>query len=523
MVRELALVIRNSLNEIMSEVIIYLRQVYGFMELKTLDEETIFCSISTFSGGGIGDAGIEWGCKVPVISACELVPDRAGLIRHNYPDTHVFQGDIWQLKQDIIKHAQLKLKDKSPWLFVMSPPCQGMSSNGVGRIRASMAVGKRPKEDERNRLVLPGVEIVEQLKPSWFLLENVRRMENTIITNEKGELENILDMLGRRLHPLGYTIRSAIIDFRDLGVPHHRQRLITIGCRIPEIVKKLPPVAEIFCKIPSPLHPIRTHGVHGRFPHISMRESIGHMPVLDSLTKTVDDKDPYHQIPKWNQEHYFCMEHTPEGCTAFDNNTCISCGYAANLSKDVDCLECGERLPKPQINVEEWECPDCNFTLRKSRTACKCGFIRPNEMKVSRNRRVVRGFKTSYRRLKWDSPASTLTMNSGVISSDMKGHPEQNRVLSVREILLLSSLEAHPGVNYEWDKKYEFRSVNKDGKRFYNGDFTPKLVRQVIGESIPPLAMNRIVGRLMDLDSRIEGPTKTKGISTQKFLEEVFN
>jgi site-specific DNA-cytosine methylase len=114
-------------------------------------------------------------------------------------------------------------------------------------------------------------------------------------------------------------------------------------------------------------------------------------------------------------------------------------------------------------------------------------------------------------------------MNSGVISSDMKGHPEQNRVLSVREILLLSSLEAHPGANYEWDKKYQFRSVNEEGELFYNGNFTPKLVREVIGESIPPLAMNRIVGRLMDLDSRLEGPTQTKGISTQTFLEEIFN
>ena len=144
-------------------------------------------------------------------------------------------------------------------------------------------------------------------------------------------------------------------------------------------------------------------------------------------------------------------------------------------------------------------------------------------MAVTRNRRVVRGFKTSYRRLKWDAAASTLTMNSGVISSDMKGHPEQNRVLSVREILLLSSLEAHPGVEYEWDRKYQFRSINQKGELFYKGDFTPKLVRQVIGESIPPLAMNRIVGRLMDLDDRIEGPSKTKGMSTQKFLDEIFN
>ena len=493
------------------------------MELKDLDANTVFCSISTFSGGGIGDAGVEWGCKVPVISACELVPDRAGLIRHNYPETSVFQGDIWELKEEIIEHAKSKIGDKNPWLFVMSPPCQGMSSNGAGRIRASMAAGKRPKEDERNRLVLPGVEIVEKLMPSWFLLENVRRMENTIITNENGDAENILDMLGRRLHPLGYTIRSAIIDFRNLGVPHHRQRLITVGCRLPGIVEKLPPTKDIFCSSPSPLHPLQTHGADGLQPHISMRESIGHMPKLDALNKTVDDNDPFHSVPSWNEDHYFCMDSTPEGCTAFDNNTCVKCGFEENAHPDVDCRECGERLPKPQIEVEEWECPDCGFTLRKSRTSCQCGFVKPKELKLSKNRRVVRGFKTSYRRLKWDSPASTLTMNSGVISSDMKGHPDQNRVLSVREILLLSSLEAHPGADYAWDKKYEFKSVDEEGNIFYGGEFTPKLVRQVIGESIPPLAMFRIVGRLMDLDPRMEGPVHTKGLATQKFLDEIFN
>jgi|GEM_PF-184488 len=493
------------------------------MELVPLDSDTVFCSVSTFSGGGIGDAGIEWGCKVPVISACELVPDRAGLIRHNYPSTHVFQGDIWELKEEIVEHAQNTLDGKSPWLFVMSPPCQGMSSNGAGRIKASMAAGKRPKDDVRNRLVLPGVEIVEKLKPSWFLLENVRRMENTIISNEEDEAENILDMLGRRLHPLGYTIRSAIIDFRNLGVPHHRQRLITIGCRIPEIVEYLPPTQNIFCKSPSPLHPQQTHGGFGQKPHISMRESIGHMPWLDALEKTVDEKDPYHHIPKWNDSHYFCMEHTPEGCTAFENNACIVCENDLNLKDDVDCTKCGEKLPKPQISVEEWECPECNFTHRKSRLSCKCGFVKTNEIEIKTNRRIIRGFKTSYRRLKWDKPASTLTMNSGVISSDMKGHPEENRVLSVREILLLSTLEAHPGASYVWDKKYQFRSIREDGTPHYNDDFKPKLVRQVIGESIPPLAMNKIVGRLMDLDFRLDGPKQSSGIITQGFLNEIFN
>jgi site-specific DNA-cytosine methylase len=72
-------------------------------------QDTIFCAISTFSGGGIGDVGIEWGCEIPIISACELVEDRAGLIRYNYPSTKVFEGDIWELKEEIIEHSRITL------------------------------------------------------------------------------------------------------------------------------------------------------------------------------------------------------------------------------------------------------------------------------------------------------------------------------------------------------------------------------------------------------------------------------
>ena len=60
-----------------------------------------------------------------------------------------------------------------------------MSSNGAGRIASQIRAGRRPKEDQRNRLILPGIEILECLKPDWFILENVKRMENTIIRNER--------------------------------------------------------------------------------------------------------------------------------------------------------------------------------------------------------------------------------------------------------------------------------------------------------------------------------------------------
>ena len=472
-------------------------------DLIQLDEDTVLCSISTFSGGGIGDAGVEWGCKVPVISACELVADRAGLIRHNYPKTMVFEGDIWELKEKIIAHSKERLGTFRPWLFVMSPPCQGMSSNGAGRLRASIKQGKRPKQDIRNRLVLPGIDIIEQTLPDWFVLENVQRMENTVIFNERDELENILKLIGRRLHPLGYTIKSSIIDFLDLGVPHHRKRLITIGCRIPSVVKQIPP-GEIFQKVPSLLHPVSSHGGVSQPAHISMKEAIGHMPQLDALSKMVDEHDLYHQIPKWSKHHYFCLQHTPEGCSAFDNNTCIKCQFSQHTANDIDCLKCGAQLPKPQITIEFWTCPKCATHNRKNKEKCECGFLKRDDVPIEKKRRLIKGFKTAYRRLKWDAPASTLTMNSGVISSDNKGHPDQNRVLSVREIVLLSSLQAHPGVEYPWESKYQFRSVDAKGEYFYDGDLSPRLVRQVIGESIPPLAMYKIVSRLKELDPRIE-------------------
>ncbi len=88
-------------------------------------------------------------------------------------------------------------------------------------------------------------------------------------------------------------------------------------------------------------------------------------------------------------------------------------------------------------------------------------------------------------------PGSTLTMNSGVISSDVKGHPEQNRVLSLREILILSTLD-----DPCWNQTYSFDGINY-GRMVKDQSFSSKLVREVIGESIPPLVMKKMVEHLL--------------------------
>ena len=419
---------------------------------------------SIFSGGGLGDVGIEWGSGIPVLAACELVPSRAALIRQNFPQTQVFEGDISNLKNDYIACFQNELSGKPPWLLTLSPPCQGMSSNGAGRISAAIRDGKRPKEDERNRLILPGIEVLEVLKPHWFILENVRRMENTVIRNERNQPENILACLTRRMHPLGYTLRSCILDFRNYGVPHHRERLITIGCRIPQIVSNWPQVADVLCSASSPFHPLPTHGEGTNQDWITLRDTIGHLPPLDSKINWKDVDDPFHCVPKWNDNQYFWMKNTSEGQTAFDNSYCLDCGTMKTSPEQVLCTDCNNPLPVPQ-------------------------------MKKSGKARLIKGFRSSYRRMRWDRPAGTLTMNSGVISSDLKGHPEQNRVLSLREILRLSTLD-----HDQWNRNYDFTGVPL-GKWDESQSFSARLVREVIGESIPPLAMKCMVDHLLRLET----------------------
>ena len=169
-----------------------------------------------------------------MLAACELIPSRAELIRRNFPNTKVFQGDIWNLKDDYIRFFKEKNGSCSPWLLTLSPPCQGMSSNGAGRISSQIKAGKRPKEDQRNRLILPGIEILEALKPNGSSSKMFEEWKIPLL-EMKDRPESILHCLQRRLNPLGYTIYANILNFCDYGIPHHRERLITIGCRIPQI------------------------------------------------------------------------------------------------------------------------------------------------------------------------------------------------------------------------------------------------------------------------------------------------
>ena len=409
-------------------------------------------SISLFSSSGIGDLGIEYGCGIEVSISAELLPERVKLLRHNYPKSKVIEGDITKTAAEIIEVWNDKHPNARPLLVTLSPPCQGMSTNGAGKIAAEVKKGKRPKEDERNKLLIPGLGVVKSLQPEYFLIENVSNMKNTVVSWNKNKPKRLIELIPKSVGK-GYEIHSFVIDFANYGVPHHRKRLITIGKRTG--AKK------------------STLSEHSKPPHWfnsgSESEQISVSEAIGNLLRT-KKSDPLHRPPKMNERHIFWASQIPEN----SGNTAHMNACSSKSCKHIDefrvvvCTKCGKLLPRPHV-------------IEKDGAA-----------------RAIKGYKTSYRRMSPHAPANTITMNSGVASSDVKLHYNQARVLTLKEIMVLSTFhditnKKTTQTTHEWAGKYSFDCVMAEKDYLLQKN----IIRQSLGESIPPLAMQRMVKSLI--------------------------
>jgi DNA (cytosine-5)-methyltransferase 1 len=81
--------------------------------------------------------------------------------------------------------------------------------------------------------------------------------------------------------------------------------------------------------------------------------------------------------------------------------------------------------------------------------------------------RLVKGFKSSYRRMYPDRPSPTITTASSHIGSDYKIHPWENRILSIRECADIQTIPHF----YNWEPAMQ-----------HKGGY---IARQVVGEALP--------------------------------------
>ncbi len=405
---------------------------------------------SLFSSAGIGELGME-AAGLEIVLANELLAQRVALYRQNFQHA-VLQGDIREKKKEFIDLA-VKLSDGDLFLLYATPPCQGMSSNGLGKLQAEVAAGRRAQEDDRNRLVIPAMDIAAALKPRWVLFENVPGMERTVIRTSGSKSENIISYMARRLGK-DYVGGAEVVACDDYGIPQLRKRLITIFTRDPggkELFKR--GEGSFFSSLK-------------KQPKITLRDAIGSLPPLDARPGRNEAKyfHPYHFVPVMSDRKYEWVRHTKEGDTAFNNHCvnplCRSTTTPGHMDVKIDgrwvsskeipihCRECGSLLPRPHV-IENGK------------------------------PRLLRGFHSAYRRMKWNEAARTLTQNFIYEASDNKIHPDQNRVLSVYEAMILQTID-----------RYEY-SFKIDGK-----DISTAQIAEVIGESVPSYLIE-IICKLM--------------------------
>lgn len=130
-------------------------------------------------------------------------------------------------------------------LMTGGPPCQGFSLQRRG-----------PREDVRNRLVLQFIRMAEEIRPRFFLMENVGAL-----LSKNGRL--FLEEFSARAAGMGYALHVELLNASDFGVPQHRRRALLVGERLengparfrfPEPHTALHPstVREALADLPSP-------------------------------------------------------------------------------------------------------------------------------------------------------------------------------------------------------------------------------------------------------------------------------
>ncbi|WP_312822763.1 DNA cytosine methyltransferase [Epilithonimonas sp.] len=169
--------------------------------------ENVFIAIDLFSGaGGMSAGAVMAGIKVKV--AIEYDKHAVETFRSNHPDTEVINEDI--------RKVVLDKSYKEPFIIFGGPPCQGFSTSNTKT---------RNNDNVNNSLFREYIRQIEELRPKWFVFENVEG----ITTFESG---TVVAKLTETFAKLGYKTEWKILKASDYGVPQNRNRFFMVGNRV---------------------------------------------------------------------------------------------------------------------------------------------------------------------------------------------------------------------------------------------------------------------------------------------------
>lgn len=331
--------------------------------------------IDLFCGAGGLSEGLRQAGFIPAVGV-DFDQRAIGTYSRNHPESKAVLSDIRNVSgKQLIELAGTSDID----LVAGGPSCQGFSTHG-----------KRVEDDPRNYLFKEFVRLVGEIRPKYFLMENVKGL----LTYGKGHFQNLIQT---SFSAIGYRVASTTICAAHFGVPQMRYRIVFLGTRLED--------GELSFPMP-------THGdsVDGLLPLVTVSEAIGDLPLMGDNCK--QPSWPYASKPRSEFQRY---ARQGSGKTITLHQARPLSVLAARIAKFVGQGEGLRSVPLDHL-------PDRFQKMRR---------ISSGELR--------RDCTTLYHRLHPKRPAYTITCNYTNIASGPFLHPREDRSISHREAARLMS------------------------------------------------------------------------------------
>ncbi|OOQ08291.1 DNA cytosine methyltransferase [Helicobacter pylori] len=379
--------------------------------------------ISLFSGAGVGCYGfLEEGFEC--VATNEILEKRLNIQRINNKckfDEGYICGDIKELeiKEKILKRIEFYSKNfgnDRVDLVVATPPCQGMS-----------VANHKKKNDEikRNSLVIESVDLIKQIKPRFFILENVPSFYKTGCIDKNDNLLEIGSMIEQNLSG-DYRLYDEVINFKNFGANSSRTRTLVIGvCKefkdftsaleffpdfkqektLKEVIGSLKPLTWGEYDSTDFYHSFRTYPKH-------MQEWIKDLKEGQSAFENVQDAI--------SDLAYLCSN---EGAFESDYLNPIQSSYQALMRKDSPKLYNHQATNHSQAALEK-------LKLINKEQGKEC---------LPKNLHGKQQFKSTWGHLNWNKISPTIDTRFDTPSNGTNSHPELHRSITPREAARIQS------------------------------------------------------------------------------------
>ena len=199
-----------------------------------------------------------------VLAAVEIDPVHCATHQFNFPRCSILCQDVAQLRgSEIRKKSAIGRREID--VVISGSPCQGFSM-----------MGKRDVDDPRNSLIFHFQRLVLELKPKFFVMENVPGIAS-------GEHKELLNILINSFLEAGYKVEEnyQVLNALNYGVPQARKRLFLIGCKEGYELPKYPQPTTIPPKIKVPQRYKKVN-----LPAVpTVWDAIGDLPEVDNYSE----------------------------------------------------------------------------------------------------------------------------------------------------------------------------------------------------------------------------------------------